>query len=116
MIYTSYFGNYRNFPEGSLIVSVTRFPPKNWDGLELRSLAPSADLLQKWKNKQVDEKMFELLYLAELENLGMNGKEIAEHLRSLGRDVILCCYESSGFCHRNILNKWLGGDGELGAR
>lgn len=44
MIYTSYFGNYKNFPEDSYVIGVARHPPpdvENWV-----NLAPSAELLQ----------------------------------------------------------------------
>jgi len=46
MIYTSYFANWRNFPVNSVAISITRFPPKNWTGLEIKSLAPSEKLLK----------------------------------------------------------------------
>lgn len=46
MIYTSYFGNWKNFPIGAYVVSITRFPPKNWSGLEMKNLAPSEELLK----------------------------------------------------------------------
>lgn len=46
MIYTSYFGNWKNFPSNTYVVSITRFPPKNWNGLEMKNLAPSEELLK----------------------------------------------------------------------
>ena len=110
-IYTSYFGNYRNFPEGSVTVSITRFPPKNWKGLQLQSLAPTADKLQKLKNKEIDETVFSYQYLAQLNkdsNLRERVKAVLYHLDKEYKNVILCCYETKDeFCHRHILAEWL---------
>jgi len=25
-----------------------------------------------------------------------------------GKDVVLCCWEKSGFCHRHLVAEWLG--------
>lgn len=61
-IYTSYFANWRNFPKNSLKIGVTRFPPEYWDGINVEKLAPSAELLQLYKSKQIDEYMFEIEY------------------------------------------------------
>lgn len=46
MIWTSYFGNWKNFSPDAYAISVSRFPPKNWNGLEMKSLAPSEELLK----------------------------------------------------------------------
>ena len=55
MIYTSYFSNWRNFPEGSYAVGIARFVPQWWRGPNLIALAPSEDLLRQFKNKEIDE-------------------------------------------------------------
>ena len=62
-IYTSYFGNYRNFPAGCVTVSIAQFPPKGWHGLELKSCAPPKEKLMMYKNNEIDEKVFEWWYL-----------------------------------------------------
>ena len=112
MIWTSYFGNYKQFPSGAYVVSITRFPPKNWNRLEMKSLAPSEELLKQYKSNQIDEKIFKWKYLQEIEDRGIDKSSLRNFFNSLG-DVILCCYEKDGFCHRHILNEWIGGDGEL---
>lgn len=67
MVYTSFFSNYRNFPEDSYVVGVTRWPPP---GIENRDiLAPSDELLRKFKNKEIDEFVFKIKYLEELEKI-----------------------------------------------
>ncbi len=111
MIYTSYFGNYRNFPANSIAVSITRFPPKNWKGLELKSVAPTADKLMKLKNNEIDETVFGWQYLAQLnkdENLRPRVQALLRHLDETYGNVILCCYETTNdFCHRHLLADWL---------
>ena len=114
-IYTSYFGNYKNFPEGSLVIGVVRHPP-NESVLNFEQLAPSVELLRQYKNKQIDEFVFKIVYLTELADRGLNSKAIKEVLLDVAKDkdVILCCYEKpEDYCHRHILAKWLGDIEEL---
>lgn len=59
MIYTSYFSNYRNFPVDAVPIGITRFPPIYWKELNARGLAPSVELLNRLKNKEIDEYIFE---------------------------------------------------------
>ena len=60
MVYTSYFGNYKNFPEDSYIIGVAQWPPpdvENW-----AELAPAVELLRQFKNKEIDEFIFAVKY------------------------------------------------------
>lgn len=110
MIYTSYFANWRNFPRDSLIIGVTRFPPSNIE-FNIDKLAPSANLLRRYQNKEIDEYVFEVEYKRELRESGLTPDKVKEMLNkiSYNKDIILCCYEKTGeFCHRHILAKWLG--------
>ena len=110
MIYTSYFGNYKNFPNNSYIIGITRFPIS---GIEnCIDLSPSEKLLRQFKNKEIDEFIFKVRYLNELKQL--NKKEYIEYLHKLERfynNIIICCYEKPNeFCHRHILADWLDMD------
>ena len=111
-IYTSYFSNWRNFPEDSIVISITQYAPKGWKGLELRSCAPSEGLLHDWKNGSIDEYIFKQRYLMQLNKDSNLRQRIIALLKGLmkehNKDIILCCYEKTGdFCHRNILREWL---------
>ena len=111
-VYTSYFANWRQFPEGSISISISQYPPKKWGGLEMRSCAPNTALLQDYKNGNIDEYIFKQRYLAQLEkdvNLRERVKNLLNGLmQQFNADLILCCYEKSGdFCHRHILAEWL---------
>ena len=113
MIYTSYFSNYRNFPVDAIPIGITRFPPIYWKGLNQSTLAPSAGLLNKLKNKEIDEYVFEQEYFAELRERGLTPDKVNTVLNKIAKDrnLILCCYEKPDeFCHRKLLSKWLGGN------
>lgn len=107
-IYTSYFANWRKFPEGAFVLGVTRHPPKgttnNW-----ALLSPSDILLRDYKANKISEHIYTRRYLKELEPRDRN--KIIETLRDLEQRygiVVLCCYEKKGdFCHRQILADWL---------
>lgn len=114
MIYTSYFSNYRNFPIGASPIAITRYAPEYWGNqLVIAGLAPSSELLQQWKNKEIDEYIFEQKYFAELRERGLTPDKVNTVLKEISknRDLILCCYEKDdSICHRKLLRKWLGGD------
>lgn len=106
-IYTSYFGNWRNFPPDALVLGVTRYPFKELPFPNEQKLAPSEELLLEFKNGNLDEKSFTIRFKSELFDRGFkNGKDLALALAqsSGGQDIVLCCYEKKGqFCHRQIL-------------
>lgn len=107
-IYTSYFGNYKNFPKDVVPIGITRFPPKGM--LNLYECAPSERLLKKYKNKEIDEFVFAVYYTEELKNRFGKQQKLIDLFKKVGggKDVVLCCYEKTGeFCHRQILRDWL---------
>ena len=110
-IYTSYFGNYRNFPANSITVNITQFPPKGWKGLEIKSVAPTVDKLMKYKNHEIDSTIFSYQYLTQLNkdsNLKPRVQALLKYLENQYENVILCCYETpDNFCHRQKLSEWL---------
>ena len=118
MIYTSYFSNLRHMPLNIIPISISLFAPKWYSGLEYKKLAPTIEIFRRWKdgyriispdrrqkeyNKQVlsklsvDEVIFDISEIAKFDNL--KWYEIS--------DVVLLCYESTGFCHRHIVSEWL---------
>lgn len=105
LIKTSYFGNWRNFPKDYTQISVAQYSPPAWSGDIFKELAPSVELLYKWKQNKITEKEYKNIYLAEL-----NSKFMPEEvLEKLPEKSLLLCYEKAGsFCHRHILADWLG--------
>ena len=68
-------------------------------------LAPSEDLLRKWKNGKIDWKEYKEIFLEEMENPESQARfqRIAEKVAER-KDVWLICYEGEDkHCHRHIL-------------
>lgn len=106
MIYTSYFGNWRNFPPDAILVSVARYKPSHFKGLSALQLAPSEDLLKRFKNHTASEGVYREEYWRQLCHL--DKEKVFNQLDKLGSTVILLCYEKpQDFCHRHILAEWL---------
>lgn len=105
-ILTSYFANWRKYPEGFVPTSISMFPPKGFKGEALSELAPSQELLHAIKSGKISQIEYEKIYRLQLEALGP--KKVAD--MSKGR--ILLCYEiKTDFCHRHILRHWLAENG-----
>lgn len=107
MILTSYFSNWRKFPENMKTISVSRFPPK-WAKFDeqMNELAPSSNLLMRYKNNEITDIEYTREYNEQLSNLNVN--EIAEKIKG----SVLLCFEKSGeFCHRNLIREWLKANG-----
>lgn len=69
-------------------------------------LAPSGDLLRRYKNGAVSEDGYRAEYRAQLEALGP--ETVSRLINGNGRKVILLCWERAiDFCHRHILAEWL---------
>ena len=106
MIYTSYFAKAKKLNDGYLVLGITRFPPSKLKE-NIAFIAPSEELLYKYKTGKVSEEEYEKIYLKEV---GTNIDLFAQYLDVLGKDkhVVMCCYESSDkFCHRHILAREL---------
>jgi len=83
-------------------VSIALKTPLGFKGTIYTKLAPTYDLLNKWKNKKINEKEYTEEYLQILNKLDPH-----KIYQQLGEDAILLCYEKSGdFCHRYIVANW----------
>jgi len=102
MIYTSYFAN-KKIPSSFKKVSIARITPEWADiDFEYKSLAPSSELLMKYKNNKINEKKYEKIYKEQLNKL--DPIKIKNDLEGM----VLLCYEAGDdFCHRHILSEWL---------
>ena len=104
MIYVSYYGNYRKFPQDFKIVSISRFVPKYMKvDIHALELAPSQTLLNKYKNGYVSDEEYTKIFQEEtLEKLNK------ENIKEKYDNCILLCYEKTGdFCHRTLVKNWL---------
>ena len=114
-IYTSYFSNYKNFPDNTKKIQIVNIPIKS-DLEHWPELAPSNNLLKRYKNKEIDEYIFSVLFQIELTERFGSQEECLKWMnkKGQGQDLLLCCYEPSGqFCHRHVLTHWLGTGTEI---
>lgn len=94
-------------------VSISRTAPSNSCDIQLIKLAPTADLLQKYKSNLITDEEYTSIYnsqLLKLENDGYIVKFVKalSTLQELHGYVVLLCYEKKGdFCHRHLLAEYL---------
>ena len=127
MIFTSYFAKSKKFPENFIPVSISQYPPKGYEGLECKTLAPTKAILFTYKNSSEPDAIKEETYTksykedvlsnADFKSLlmGLQSQLHEDILDSLETDniwdshnvhLVLTCFEKSGsFCHRNIVSE-----------
>lgn len=105
-IYTSYFAKANKLREFGIIpISISLYPPKGWNGSQIKNLAPLRYMLMK----NVSEEQYISLYNNHILST-LDAKGFIEMLRrNFGeQDIALCCYESpEKFCHRQLVSKWI---------
>lgn len=111
MVYTSYFSKIKDIHNDSIIIGISRFPPKNINNNYF--LAPSVGLLNDYKQGLINIPEYITRYKNEVSYYLTNVFIGAlKELMMENRDIILCCYESSDkFCHRHILADLIRGYG-----
>lgn len=125
MIFTSYFAKTKKFPENFIPVSISQYPPKGYNGLECKKLAPTKEILFTYKESSEDEKTKEEKYTKSYKEEVLSGVDFKSLLTDLKdklhEDIldslevdniwesqtvhlVLTCFEKSGsFCHRNLV-------------
>lgn len=95
--------------EDGLRVLITRYYPRGvkrdkYD-IWVRELAPSAELLKKYKNSEIDWNVFTTSLLSELQNSLHSIEAIhALKIRNQIQDITLLCHEKDGCpCHRHMI-------------
>lgn len=108
--YTGYYANWRNYSSDNFVtVAISRYLPNNVKvGAVCKSLAPSENLLSRYKNDKVTKTEYVLEYIDALCVLRDSGKlsKILEKIKKNfpEKDVVFLCYEKKGeFCHRQTL-------------
>lgn len=105
-IKTGYFAYTKKYEElGYRCISIARVTPKWFRGICLPELAPTFDLLDRYKRGLVSEVDYKEEYEFMLKRVNIDGV-----LKNFNKDdkIIFLCYEkSSSFCHRHILAEYL---------
>lgn len=116
MIYTSYFENLNYLPKDILPISICLKVPSWYTGLRYQKLAPTYEILSKYKTDH-DAKDYTIHYKAKiLDKLSVQNVilDIINMIpdRSSKHNIALICYETpSEFCHRHLVADWLTSNG-----
>lgn len=106
MIYTSYFSNWRKFPEEFKRICIARFPPNNCKVDEtLIIFAPTEGLLKDYKKNNETKEGYEIRYRKQLDR--SSDEELKDILEKYNNSIFLCYEKSDDFCHRHILRNYL---------
>lgn len=105
-VYTSYFAMKATLEsEGITPVSISRWKPKWYEGLEYKKIAPLAFMLKGEYSQDEYIKFYERFVLSKLDV-----NEVLEDLENLGegKPIALLCYEKpEDFCHRHLFAEWM---------
>ncbi len=108
-IYTTYFDNIHNLPSEIVPISIARKPPKWWDGLEYKKLAPKEDFFLTWRENR-DNNYYTQQFFEKVIG-GLEANVVVAELQGLvpcSRKIALVCYEEpKEFCHRHLVAWWL---------
>ena len=123
MIYTSYFGKMRKFPDNCIPVAICGGIPEWYTGAWYRKPAPKYGFFQEWKKNKDNDFYIEHYQKEVLDELNVDKvlmdlqllvpEEKRVEMQSpiwTSSDVhlVLLCYEKSGdFCHRHLFAAWL---------
>lgn len=106
MIYTSYFAMAHKIKDKDKLLSISLWPPKYIHIQWMPYLAPTKEILLRYKQDH-DEEAYTKAYRAQVLDI-LNIDKVAAYLQ--GR--ILLCYERpEAFCHRHIAAQWLNENG-----
>lgn len=114
ILYTNYFSK-ANESIGKRIAICRRLPAWAVKGVHYDEwnldLAPSAELLDSYKRKEIDDEAYEKKYVAELSK-NVKGLNYIRSLLDNGEDITLLCWEApydkygaEQYCHRNTIRK-----------
>jgi len=112
VIWTSYYGNWRKFPKGCLRASVSIAKPNaECVDFEIKPFFPTWELIDEYRKDRNEDYYADgyLQLLNSREGAGRAALKLKE-MESRGRDVLLLCWESKGFCHRKLLANWLNSE------
>lgn len=105
IIYTSYFGKMKKFPDNFFPIAICQYLPKWYNGANIKLFAPSSAILNEYhltNNKKIYTQKY-LKQIVEIENIDLYINKIFEKCGD--KIPVLLCYEKSNeFCHRHILS------------
>lgn len=114
-IWTSYFGQMRNFPEDFTPVAICGSIPDWYKGLWYKQVAPKWSFFSEWKKNHDNN-----YYINYFNELVLKDKDPNNFIRDLicltnnASNIVLLCYEKpTDFCHRHLVADWVNQNTEL---
>ena len=118
-MYTSYFARLNKLPSCIVPISICAKPPKFYNGLEYKKLAPGYKLLMAYKRDE-DADLFTERFKEEI-LAPLDPREVINDLLMLvgnfksmpykPEPCLICFEKPSDFCHRQIVAEWLTDNG-----
>lgn len=113
-MYTGYFAQIRKYRETGLVpISIARFSPKWYSGIEYKKLAPTEKILFDWKYGEyaLNENWYKVKFANEILKSPNHAYQVLRELEDLAscshNKIILLCYERPfEFCHRHLVSNW----------
>lgn len=102
-VYSSYYARACKIFPSWRMVAISISIPEGFDGIILRELNPTQQLLYDYKNDLCDEHEYEERYYSNVLSR-LDAKSIYEKVKG---KVILCYCGKDKFCHRKLVLKWL---------
>ena len=103
-IYTSCYSLNANSPDA---IAISHVVPEYFEGKTLSKLAPTGDMLRKFKDDCLNYKPinYRKAYIDLLKARGITPQSLIEEIPD---GAVLLCYEPAGeFCHRRVLAEWI---------
>lgn len=102
-VYSSYYARACKIFPSWRMVAISISIPDGFDGIILRELNPTQQLLYDYKNGLCDEHEYEERYYSNVLSR-LEAKSIYEKVKG---KVLLCYCGKDKFCHRKLVLKWL---------
>lgn len=116
MIWTSYFGQMKNFPKDFVPIGICGGLPNYYNGLWYKSLAPRLNFFLEWKKNKDNNYYIDNFNELVLKN--KNADKVINDLITLANNadnIVLLCYEKpTDFCHRHLVADWINKNNTLG--
>lgn len=110
-IYTGNYANLKKYLAAGLFPISISLTAKFFNGVFYRPLNPD------WSYKNDPEETYTPKFKEKLNSLSK--EKVINDLKNIsnGKNVVLLCHEKFGdFCHRHLVNEWIGGKGEFGQK
>lgn len=103
-MYTSYFGNKKQWSKYKNVVAISFSTPHYFTGRTYHALAPTMSLVQALKKRKITKQKYIQIYESEV----LRNLDPQQVFNELKEDAVLLCWDTPNkFCHRFLVKDWL---------